>query len=827
MTPQQDANKNNLVPGQTQSTNDSSTFESGARVQLKPKGVSGTDIFSGYFSEEYLQLIRGRRGAKVFDEMRRSEAQVAMLMGAVMNPIKAGTWELEAADIPNGEAQKDLIDYILKDMIDWETFLHEALTFLIFGYSIFEKIDLVVFDHPKFGTFNGLKALAFRSQKTIERWIVDRATGTLLTVQQWVQGDLTPSPGAILNMDAQFLLVMSLQKEGDNYEGISALRPMYGPWFRKNLYLKILSIGIEKAAIGTPIGTTPVGKENTEEMENFKSMLSSFVAHEDAYLIKPEGWNVEISNNTFDPSKIKDIIVMENTEMINAMVANFLALGTSGGSGSFALGTDLSDFFLTGIQNHANIIAGILNRKLIPELIKANFGEQTAYPKIKATGINDKAGKELADIIVALIGQNAMTPDDKLEGFLRKQYNLPKADPATSREVVSVTERIDDTNPAAPKPSEVPPSIPATAVAPKLSERRMQLAETYKKQWAIDKANIKSVMQENLHDILDSYEKQIRSAWKSTNPNARRNLALQLNPKGVSDYAAALREQLAIIANRSLVGARKETPQANKKNIKLSESIQLAAPKGGYYDALPAGIKNIVKNQAGLIADTQAQDINKIVSFQFLSSADSTNDVDQVIADIDSAVLPTIEDGATGAGMSIDAAAGNAVSSTVNQARLEWFFEPDVLSTIESFTFTNEDPISEICQELDGTTWAVGDPDIDRYTPPLHHNCKSRLEPNEVGDDSNPEIDRGGTAVSESALKSITLAEHKCDCGYGLTFKLVEPAVKDYYAKYLADLSPEEQKLVSDKIALLVGEGKDQAQSAAVAYDMLRRGDLG
>lgn len=735
---------------------DSSAFDTGARSQLKAMGSSGTDLFSGYFKEEYLQQLRGRKGAKVYDEIRRSEAQVSMLLNAVMNPIKAGVWEFEAAspsEVPDAELHKELIEYMAKEMIDWETHLHEALTMIIFGYSICERVDNVVFNHPKFGTFNGLKGLAFRSQKTIERWIVSNDTGDLQSVEQWVTGDLGPQGGGSkFIMDASFLLVFTLQKEGDNYEGISALRPMYGSWFRKNLYLKIAAIGIEKHAIGTPKGTVPAGKENSPEFETFKQTLSNFVGHENAYMLTPAGWDVEIIQSEFKASEVKEMILLENSEMINSIVANFLALGMNGGSGSFALGTDLSDFFLNGIQIFANIIAGVWNRKLIPDKIKQNFGPQQCYPKLKVTGINDKAGKELAEIVKSLVDSKALKPDDKLEEYLRKQYALPKADPTTAR----------DTNP--------PPAAPQVPGL-QFSEKRILLAETYKKQFDKDKEMVKAVMQDGLKQIAANYKKQIKSAWDA-GVNGRRNAAMNFEPKGLNDYAAALREALAQVANTALIGAKKETSKANKKNIKLSESIQLAAPKGGYFDALPNGIKNIVKNQAGLIAQTQAFDINKIVSFQFLSSADSAQSADQVIADIDSIVTPAIEDGATGAGFSIEAAASNAVASSVNQARLEWFFEPEVLDTIESFTFVNEDPVSEICQELDGTTWAVGDPDIDRYTPPLHHNCKSRLEVNEKGAEDNPEITRGGTSVSEKALKSMTL--HECDCGYSIAgaFKL-------------------------------------------------------
>ena len=735
-------------------TNDSSAFDAGARSQFKALGSSGTDLYSGYFKEEYLQELRGRKGAKLFDEIRRSEAQVSMLLNAIMNPIKAGVWEFEAADpneVPNAEMHKEIIEFMAKEMIDWETHLHEALTMIIFGYSLFERIDNVVFNHPKFGTFNGLKGLAFRSQKTIERWLVSNDTGDLQSVEQWVTGDLGPKGGGSkFIMDALFLLVFTVQKEGDNYEGISALRPMYGSWFRKNLYLKIAAIGIEKHAVGTPKGTVPTGKENSPEMENFKAILSSFTAHESAYLLTPTGWDVEIIQSEFKASEVKEMILLENSEMINSVVANFLALGMNGGSGSFALGTDLSDFFLNGIQVFADIIAGVWNRKLIPDKIKQNFGPQECYPKLKVTGINDKAGKELAEIVKSLVDSKALKPDDKLEEYLRKQYALPKADPTTAR----------DTNPT--------PQVPASGgqnFGMQFKEKRIKLAETYKKQFNNDKEMVHSVMQAGLKTIFENYKKQIRSAWDA-GVNGRRNAALSFEPKGLNEYTASLREALAQVANTALIGAKKETPKANKKKIKLSESIQLAAPKGGYFDALPNGIKNIVKNQAGLIAQTQALDINKIVSFQFLSNADSAQSADQVIADLDSIVTPAIEDGATGAGFSLDAAASNAVASSVNQARLEWFFEPDVLDTIESFTFTNEDPVSEICQELDGTTWAVGDPDIDRYTPPLHHNCKSRLEVNEKGAEGNPEITRGGTSVSEKALKSMTL--HECNCGYGI-----------------------------------------------------------
>ncbi len=479
--------------------------------------------------------------------------------------------------------------------------------------------------------------------------------------------------------------------------------------------------------------TVPAGvKQDDAEIEKFKSVLSNFTAHEAAYLLKPAGWDIELLKSDFDAAKLKEMILLENTEMINSLVANFLALGTNGGGGAFALGSDLSDFFLSGIQTYANIICGVWNRKLIPSLVKLNFGEQMAYPKLKASGISDKAGKELADILTALLGSKGITADSKLEDFLRKQYQLPIADPTTAR----VQEP--------PKPA-------------LFSERHinLQLAEGYKAEWKENKNEIKLVMQSNLNEMLEEHTAKIKRAYNAATPAARGSIALKIEPS-TATYVKELRESLAEVATKAMVGAKKDAPWTRK--LKLSERFQLAAPKGGYFDALPPNIKRIVKNQADLIAQTQSSDLGKVVSFQYSTSQSSTENIDQIISDIEAAALPMIE-GATARGVSIDAAAGNAVSMITNQARLDWFFAPEVLDTIESFTFYNEDPISDICQDLDGTTWAVNDPDLDRYAPPLHHNCKSRLMPNEKGAEGNPEIARGGTAVSQKGLDSISLCE--------------------------------------------------------------------
>lgn len=740
---------------ETEKQSDTAMFDNGVRTQIKPIGASGTELTGGYFSEEYLTKLRGRRGAKVFDEMRRSEAQISMLLNAIMNPIKSATWEIQPADealVPDAKLHQEFIEECRLNMIDWETHLHEALTLIAFGFSVFEVVHQVIFNHPKFGTRNGLKGLAFRSQKTIERWIVSDDTGQLEGVEQWLMGDYVKGGSMRRVMDAQHLLIMTLNKEGDNYEGIAALRPMYGAYFRKNLYLKILAMGIEQNAKGTVIGTVPAGVDSDDEkIEEFKQILQNYVAHESAYITKPEGWNVEVTNHDFDPEKLKNVIVFENTEMINSLCANFLALGTNGGGGAFALADTLSDFMLLGIKCIADIPRGVWNRVLIPNLIKLNFGPQAAYPQLMVSGIDDKAGKDLSEIVNSLVTSGVIKADDKLDESLRKRYGLTKADPATARETPSAAPAFGGA-PAQAKPLD----------SNQLSERRILLAEQSNKKWKQNKTSVKEFMQSSLKTLFDNYKSALKKDWAGATSASKPSLALKLNPSGLNNYKAALREVLAEIANAGLIQAQKQTPWVKNK-IKLAESFQLAAPKGGYYDALPPRIKRLIKANADLIAETQNTDINKLVSFQYGSSVAQDN-IDQILLDIDSAVLPVL-DGSTAKGSSIDAAAGNAVSQSFQQARTEWFFEPEVFETLESFTYYNEEPISEICNELmagGGVTLAANDPLLDTYATPLHHNCDGQWNPNEKGAKGNPAIKRGGVPITQKGLDSITLHEGCC-----------------------------------------------------------------
>lgn len=443
--------------------------QSSAFMHPRAIGSYGTDINAGYTAEEYLTTLRAQDRADKFDMMRRSDAQVMMLLAATKNPIKAATKDIEAVDDSEEEEKiAELVKHILFEDMDqtFDSFLEEALTVIDFGHSVFEVTHKVVLNHPVFGNYNGIQSLGFRSPRTIERWNVNPDNGILKSITQYSYGDLQ----RLVDIPAEYLLLFTLQKEGANYEGISMLRPCYGNWFRKNEYLKLNAAGIEKFAIPTPLVKIPAGVRSGEAYDYLIEALDVYCSHQANYLTYPDGYEINLNTNPYDPNKVEVSIENEDARMARAFLANFLTLGQSGSSGSFALGKDLSDFFLGGIEHIACLIAAVINKQLIPQIVKLNFGPRYKYPKLKFSGITDKAGKEYAEVLSMLTNSKIIIPDEKLEEHTRDRYGMPKPSIEDRREMQQPNLEDEMADPDMKKEKVNPP---AEKPEPKLSENRI------------------------------------------------------------------------------------------------------------------------------------------------------------------------------------------------------------------------------------------------------------------------------------------------------------------------------------------------------------------
>lgn len=246
----------------------------------------------------------------------------------------------------------------------------------------------------------------------------------------------------------------------------------------------------------------------------------------------------------------------------------------------------------------------------------------------------------------------------------------------------------------------------------------------------------RDIMEIELSAIGDAMIEQIIARARRLPPSQRLNAIKEINWPGENDYQRNILELMAEVSLDAIAQARKEVPKA--KNVQLFEhldSIKLAS-QTVLLDKLPRSLQDKFRKQAQLLVGTQLADLEKNLFYQYTDSYDTTDDMDVVNADLKAVAVEFID------GQSVRAGASVLASKIVNESRNAFFFDSETLEELEAFQFVNGDPVTPICQDLAGTVFAKDDPEMFRYTPPLHWNCKSYIVPILKGNLGNRSIEK-------------------------------------------------------------------------------------
>lgn len=233
---------------------------------------------------------------------------------------------------------------------------------------------------------------------------------------------------------------------------------------------------------------------------------------------------------------------------------------------------------------------------------------------------------------------------------------------------------------------------------------------------------LKELMRDNLEPIAEDMISRLMGSVRRLTPSQRAGASKDLEPVGVRDYKALMLEALSSLALDGINQARKEVPKAKK--------VQLAD-----FDKLPPALQKKIKARNDLLVGKQIADLTRVIQFAYENNEDTTDSDDQVEQDLHDSALGWLDGTALSAGADITA------STVINSAREAFFFDDETLKEIDAFEFVNGDPVTEVCQDLAGTVFAKDDPNMFRYTPPLHWNCKSYIVPILAGDLGNKEIE--------------------------------------------------------------------------------------
>ena len=694
------------------------------KVKTVELGSSGIENYSGYLEEEYLdRLLNPRQLGETYDKIRRQDGSMSKLSKLHKNPILGADWEIQPKQIyaKDADIQKevDLISHILFDDLDksWHKKLYEILSVFDFGFSLFEQTFKPVVNHTTFGDYTGIKSLKWLSPRTIERWMLNQ-DGTLSHIDQYAYGD----EGRIVSIPAEFMTLFTINDEGNNFQGISIFRPVYGTWQRKQMYTRRLAVALE--AYGKPVPSLELPDTNVsrEEIEKAKKFLKDYTSGSDAYLLRPHGWLMELMNSNYNPENLTKAIDFENKDVSFSSMANFAELGKGGGS--YALSKDLSKFFLNYLTVYAKMFCETINRSIINKLSLYNFGHETSRVELKCTGISDRVGKETGEIVTDMVEKKLIQPDDKLEEFLRRRLNLPPIDEETIR-------KAEPEKPQEEKKEEEKEETKEDDEKKNLSEWPVFIQFNEQKLIGKKADELAALSKTLLTETLGKELKTIEKNAKSKRTRFELNFSGSKITEQVIDKVFEIKSEIHAYTVAEYHKRGGTVKFAEKRNSKWDKSTRLRAT-------------------AMLLA--MSSDMEKICFAVFAQRYELGISIAAIIFSIKQAAEKYMKSPSFGATIT------NGVTSVASLVTKQFKHEVEEKGDpVTSYTFMNPDPVSLICQKLAGKTVKADSGEVERLTPPLHHRCKTSVRINTESTKNNPPDPMARIPLTQKEIDSANL----------------------------------------------------------------------
>lgn len=689
-------------------------------IVKRVQGSSGTRIFAGYIFEDYLAQLLTQQRAYIFDKMRRQDPAIGQLINIMNNVLSSLTHEIkvkpEYMDIPEAIKQQEFITKVLFYNMNrsFDEVLKDIHTQNIYGYSLFEglwKNEIT----DAFGAVTVLKDMLWRSPKTIWEFHIDEKESLDYVVQR-AYGD---SQKDDVKMPGENTFIFTLEKEGINFEGISPLRRVYGPWQIKQELLNLLIIGSDKFSVPTVMFRSALAGQDDGITKKMEEAIIEYQGGNGSFLIFPSQFEPIFPKFDFKPEEIIKAIELCNNEMIKESSATFLEMQKGG---SYALGSAMIQFFHNAIDSKSKLIAAPFNTRIIPALIRMNRPTEPCMVELMFSAAGQSVSKDYAESLSKLTQQNMITPDDTLESFLRKNMNLPEQDTETIR-MTPQQQKMQQEADSGANNGDDGPDEPDDDDDPNFSTKKKEFSQTYQRAPVQMKKAKRSLMlvvdrvvnteSEKIIEILKSHFRKSKSESEKLNiPD------LAINRGRIVDQVWPI---LRSVYDDASVNIKRELASIEKRRgLKEGYSTPFAAKPGKIY----------AKKDAELLAKALGEEIEDTLGGSYLSLAADAKDFRELETKLVKAGNEIKKKSKITAGF------GLAASEVVNRSRADVF--KSIEKRIESYTYYNDAPVTPLCSYLNGKTMKPSN----LKTPPFHWGCDGYIVPNLVQWKNNPSIDK-------------------------------------------------------------------------------------
>ncbi|MEU6580659.1 DUF935 family protein [Nocardia sp. NPDC046763] len=404
---------------------------------------------------------------RVYDRMRRQDAQVASILRALTLPILRTGWRLD----PNG-ARPEVVQHIADDLrlpivgqdahqqttdedsqrkskprargrFSWTEHARLALLMVQYGHMFFEQVYRISDDGRAH-----LAKLAPRMPQSIAA-ITVAADGGLVSISQYAMGTVTGGfvaggAGNAKEIPVSRLVGYIYEREGGVWIGSSVLRPAYKNWMIKDRLLRVQAQTIERNGMGIP--SYKLAPQETDTAAG-QAIATGLRAGDSSGVAMPNGADLQLLGIQGQIPDANTPIRYHDEQIARSILAHFLNLGTQ--TGSWALGSTFADFFVMSLQTLAQAVADTANQHIVEDLVDLNWGPDEPAPLI----VFDEIGSmhdATAEAIATLVAAGVLLPDSVLERAVRVQFGLPDKQPGAP-----------EAEPKPPAPEPVPSPGPA------------------------------------------------------------------------------------------------------------------------------------------------------------------------------------------------------------------------------------------------------------------------------------------------------------------------------------------------------------------------------
>lgn len=411
-----------------------------ARGYVNPLG----GIMSGWSQDgdqfETVTDLLWPRSVQTYTRMARDDSRLSSILQAIALPIRLTSWRVDPAGASDEVTQHVADDLGLpivgddegphrraKGRFSWGVHLQQALTYLQFGHSVFETLYRVEGGRVR------LAKLAPRPQSTIAWWNVAR-DGGLTSVEQWPAG-LYVTPGVSVSTPAggrsaissDRLLVYVRDPDPGLWQGNSILRPAYKNYVLKDELLRIEAAAARRHGIGVPAAWAPPDESHDpERVAEYQRAASAYQGGSSAGIGLPSEARFEILGPSGAPMDPRRAIEYHDHQMALVALAHFLNLDGKGGS--YALASVQENTFVQAVGAVADHVRETAQAHVVDDIVDWNWGADEPAPRLVFDAIGSRQDAT-ALAMQQLVAAGLLTPDQRLEGFVRQMTGLPARSP--------------------------------------------------------------------------------------------------------------------------------------------------------------------------------------------------------------------------------------------------------------------------------------------------------------------------------------------------------------------------------------------------------------